>query len=53
MYSGCLIKAFARHQASVTLSSCEAELAAIQGAVQEANRNPEDLAVRCEEGFDD
>ena len=36
MYSGCLIKAFARHQASVTLSSCEAELAAIQGAVQEA-----------------
>ena len=26
----------ARHQASVTLSSCEAELAAIQGAVQEA-----------------
>ena len=36
MYCGCLIKAFARHQASVTLSSCEAELAAIQGAVQEA-----------------
>ena len=35
MYCGCLIKAFARHQASVTLS-CEAELAAIQGAVQEA-----------------
>ena len=35
-YCGCLLKAFARHQASVTLSSCEAELAAIQGAIQEA-----------------
>ena len=30
------LRLFARHQASVTLSSCEAELAAIQSAVQEA-----------------
>ena len=32
----CFLKCFSRHQASVTLSSCEAELDAIQAAVQEA-----------------
>ena len=31
-----VLKCFSRHQASVTLSSCEAELVAIQAAVQEA-----------------
>ena len=31
-----VLKYFFRHQASVTLSSCEAELVAIQAAVQEA-----------------
>ena len=33
-----VLKCFSRHQASVTLSSCEAELVAIQAAVQEAIR---------------
>ena len=31
-----VLKCFSRHQASVTLSSCEAELVAVQAAVQEA-----------------
>ena len=35
-FSKCRFECFSRHQASVTLSSCEAEPVAIQAAVQEA-----------------
>ena len=35
-YAGALIKAFSRHQTSVSLSSCEAELQALQSNLQEA-----------------
>ena len=36
MYQAVTLKCFSRHQAAVSLSSCEAELHAIQGGVQEA-----------------
>ena len=36
MYQAVTLKCFSRHQAGVSLSSCEAELHAIQGGVQEA-----------------
>ena len=35
VYRGALLKAFSRHQGSVTLSSCEAELSAGQEGIQE------------------
>ena len=35
VFQQCLMKCFSRHQSSVTLSSCEAELVALQSGVQE------------------
>ena len=35
IFQQCLMKCFSRHQSSVTLSSCEAELVALQSGVQE------------------
>ena len=35
IFQQCLMKCFSRHQSAVTLSSCEAELVALQSGVQE------------------
>ena len=35
IFQQCLLKCFSRHQSSVTLSSCEAELVALESGVQE------------------